>query len=270
MALSIAEAKKAAQAKGTPAKKAPAKKAPAKKAPGKAVAVKKDTGDFTKARATSHTAKIKASHENTVKLITEAYNGRIWLALGYNSWDKYREGEFGDAPLRLNPVDRKAAVVKMIEEANMSSRAIATMTGTSQMTAARDAAEARDQLKQNGSVPSPAERSDAGEDGAVIDAEVVDDPNATTEPEPEGGKVIGLDGKTRSAEGSKTPTVINIVSVARSIATDLEKVRVRLGALYDRDDYEENSVQVDKVLQQAIDDFAAEVGDRLPELEPAE
>ena len=116
------------------------------KAPGKAVAVVTPTEKslFTKAKATAITKRIGQGIEDTLKLITQAYEGRIWLALGHKSWDEWREKEFGGTyPLALPVVQRKAAVAKLATQAGMSTRAIAAVTGTSQRTAANDAAEGR-------------------------------------------------------------------------------------------------------------------------------
>ena len=74
-------------------------------------------------------------HERNVK----AFQGRAWVALGYESWDSYCDAEFDGGRLQL-PREQRREVVASLAEAGMSTRAIAAATGMSHMTAARDLA----------------------------------------------------------------------------------------------------------------------------------
>lgn len=253
MAGSIAAMKNAAKGAETTGeaqpKPEPKKRTPGKKPPGKAVAkaapAKVDKGDFTPAKAKAHVEKIKKAANSTVDLLHEAWQGRIWLASGLKSWDAWIDQEFKDGfPLAL-PREKRKPTVQNLSERGWSTRAIAAVTGTSQKTADRDV---REGLSQNDSVAT---------DDNIIDAEVVDTPESE-----EPRTVTGLDGKERAgatATSQQEPALVNIVSAAKNLKKKLEAVTFELGELYDRDDYEENQIAVDKVLQQPFDDFVEQV-----------
>ena len=69
--------------------------------------------------------------------VVKAYLGRVWLALGYESWADYIKGEFHHAPLYL-PRDERQAVVALLRGQGMSTRAIAPAVGADQATVSRD------------------------------------------------------------------------------------------------------------------------------------
>lgn len=71
-------------------------------------------------------------------LIAEAYNNRVWLALGYDTWDDYVAAEFGVAQVRLERDQRQELVVSL-RSAGMSTRAIGSALGVDQSTVVRDA-----------------------------------------------------------------------------------------------------------------------------------
>lgn len=255
-------------------KTAAAKKAPAKKAPGKAVAKvtkPEEKSEFTPAKAKAHTEKIKKSATSTFDMIVEAYKGRIWLALDHKSWDEYCDKEFEGVPLALPREKKKQAIQALRSEGKMSTRAIAAATGTSQSTVSRNITD-----------PAPTESNGSVASGNVIDVEAEEVPDGTEEfvsgtGEPEPQTVVGTDGREMNVSNiGKQPAVVNIVSAARTIAKDLEAVRIRLDSLLSRDDYEENSVAVQGTLETAVgdfidtlvDDFADLISERLPETEP--
>lgn len=71
-------------------------------------------------------------------LIVQAYQGRAWTALGYESWDSYCAGEFGDARMvRLDREQRREIVADM-RQAGMSTPAISSATGIPQSTVYSD------------------------------------------------------------------------------------------------------------------------------------
>lgn len=243
-------------------KRAP-RKATAKRTVGKAVAVsanaKVDKGDFTLAQAKKVTTQLQSKSADLVGLIVKAHEARIWLAYGHKTWNDYLDSEFPDGPPLLVPKGTRASVVKQLASAGMSERAIGAATGQSKSQAHRDVTDAL--LPQNGAVDAEPQ---IGDDGEIIDAEIIPGEDA----EPVTREVNRLDGGTQTV--TVTPAkpknaVINVVSAAKNVAKALEKVTYDLGALYDRDDYEENQEDVDAVLQQSIDDFATLVGSRLPE-----
>lgn len=73
---------------------------------------------------------------NTVAL---AYRKRVWVPLGYDSWDAYCDGEL-DGRIAV-PREDRAEVVQSLRDAGLSTRAIAAAAGTSEATVRRDLAE---------------------------------------------------------------------------------------------------------------------------------
>lgn len=92
---------------------------------------------LSEAQARQLTDRIKVAVEGTWLLIQEAYISRAWATLGYDSWDAYCTAEFGSARLRLPREDRQE-VVASLRESGLSTRAIASATGISQMQVSRD------------------------------------------------------------------------------------------------------------------------------------
>lgn len=62
--------------------------------------------------------------------VVVAYFGRVWIAMGYPSWDDYIHGEFKSAPLALPREDRRVQVASLRQQ-GLSMPAIASVTGTS-------------------------------------------------------------------------------------------------------------------------------------------
>ena len=96
-------------------------------------------GDLSRSEARDVTDKIRGSVEVVWRLVVLAYNGRAWLALGYESWDDYCAHEFGATRLRL-PYEERQDVVASLREQGLSTRAIAAATGMGQRTVVRDLA----------------------------------------------------------------------------------------------------------------------------------
>ena len=69
--------------------------------------------------------------------ISEAYTGRAWIPLGYDSWDDLCSAEFG-MQLRL-PVPERRALVADLRSEGMSTRAIGSALGIDAETVRRDA-----------------------------------------------------------------------------------------------------------------------------------
>jgi DNA-binding NarL/FixJ family response regulator len=80
--------------------------------------------------ARSLTDRIKVGVEAVWELVSTAYQGRAWAALGYSSWDDYCTREFGSARIRL-PREERQEVVASLRESGLSIRAIAAATGAS-------------------------------------------------------------------------------------------------------------------------------------------
>ena len=90
---------------------------------------------FDEARAL--TDRIKVNLGVTWELVTEAYLGRAWAALGYTSWGAYCAGELDLRHLRL-PRDKRMEGVAALYASGMSLRAVAEATGYSRETIRQD------------------------------------------------------------------------------------------------------------------------------------
>ena len=95
------------------------------------------------------TDKIRGSMGDLMELIGRAWIGRVWLALGYQSWADYIKGEFDRAPLHL-PRDERRAVAALLRGQGMSTRAIGAAAGVDQKTVVNDLA-----TEENSSVVPP-------------------------------------------------------------------------------------------------------------------
>lgn len=132
--------------------------------------------------------------------IVKAYQGRAWLALGYDSWDSYCDAEFDGCRLRLPREDRREVVASLAEQ-GMSTRAIAAATGINRETVRQELAgdnflppAPRQPPVPTGDdepVGTPLESNphDSGSvvDDDIVDAEIVEFPR---------NRIIGLDGKS--------------------------------------------------------------------------
>jgi hypothetical protein len=140
--------------------------------------------DLDAREAGAITERIKSAMGDLMVLVVKAWQGRVWIALGYQSWEDYIKGEFSHAPLSL-PRDERRAVGKLLRGEGMSTRAIAPPLGVSQRTVSND--------QKAGQNYAPA-------DEAVIDAEVIE--SAATEQncsvEDERVPIICLDARVRN------------------------------------------------------------------------
>ncbi len=82
------------------------------------------------------TEKITSALEVAWDLVERAYNQRVWVALGYTSWDSYCASEFGAARLRV-PREEQSDVVASLRQAGLSTRGIAAATGMSKSSVSR-------------------------------------------------------------------------------------------------------------------------------------
>jgi hypothetical protein len=95
--------------------------------------------DLNAKQARAITERINCAMGDLMGEVAKAWIGRVWLALGYESWAAYIKGEFTHAPLSL-PRDERQAVVALLRGQGMSTRAIGPATGTSHQTVADDLA----------------------------------------------------------------------------------------------------------------------------------
>jgi hypothetical protein len=93
----------------------------------------------SKREAEDRAERIRTALSVSWDLIKDAWKAFDWQALGYASWDAYCDGEFGTSRIRL-PREERREVVSSMREIGMSTRAIASATGMSPRTAAREVA----------------------------------------------------------------------------------------------------------------------------------
>lgn len=94
------------------------------------------TTDLDADQAREITDKINGHLAGLWTLVVAAWTGRVWLALGYGSWDAWCEGEIKTGHLRI-PGEERVEVVGTLRQAGMSTRAIASATGMSKDTVNR-------------------------------------------------------------------------------------------------------------------------------------
>jgi len=75
------------------------------------------------------TDQIKTAAADLWSLVTRAYQGQAWKALGFDSWDAYMEDLKRDVPLAL-PREKRKETVCSLRDHGLSMRAIASATGT--------------------------------------------------------------------------------------------------------------------------------------------
>ncbi len=93
----------------------------------------------TAAEARALTEQIRTRAVDLLELIGRAYTTRVWVALDYGSWDEYVARELDSTQLRL-PREKRTQVIGSLRDLGMPLRAIASATGTSRGTVARDLA----------------------------------------------------------------------------------------------------------------------------------
>lgn len=89
------------------------------------------------------TQKLRDSLTGIQEMMIEAFRKKVWLSLGYESWNEYVAGEFAD--LKLGPPkEERAGVLAGYYQAGMSTRAIAAATGLSKDTVSRTLKQAKE------------------------------------------------------------------------------------------------------------------------------
>ncbi|MFW0120215.1 helix-turn-helix domain-containing protein [Rothia sp. P5764] len=101
-----------------------------------------DVADKAEARAL--TQRIRSTLIDAQQLVIEAFEKKVWIALGYKSWNAYVTYEF--TGLELNPPkEERVAAIAQYTTAGMSTRAISAVMGVHHATVARGVAEAQEQ-----------------------------------------------------------------------------------------------------------------------------
>jgi hypothetical protein len=113
--------------------------------------------EMTKAEAEKITDEIRAGLQDwyaltdrVTQLALTAYKGQAFTALGYQSWNDYAAAQFGD--LELPRTTQAAINAALINTGQISARSAAAISGTSDKTAAADAAKAQGATAESSAV----------------------------------------------------------------------------------------------------------------------
>lgn len=206
--------------------------------------------------------RVSTAWSDLAERVTEAYERRADLALGYGSWAEYAEAE-------LRPPSQLAAEVRrelvgLLSARGMSVRAIAPTLGVTKSQVSRDGTPAQD--RTDWTPEDHAEQDDLDATDDLIDfatGEVLTDQRGGTEPpspvtdveEQETGPqqppaprpaTIGLDGKTYPRPAA-SPRRRSIVDAARDAASDLHRAAEKVERIFADDRYPKNREQVAEV-----------------------
>lgn len=144
--------------------------------------------DLDAAAARELTAEIQRGMAGLQGKIIDAYRGRVWIPLGYASWDAWCDGELSGARPAL-PREERREVVADLSEAGLSQRSISAAIGASRSTIQEDLAQV-DRNRPGGMSALP----DTDTHGGALFQEPV-------APRP----VTGADGKTYQAKSKPGP-----------------------------------------------------------------
>ena len=206
---------------------------------------------------------INGQVEKLADLVRQAYEGRAWATLGYDSWQAYVEAEI--PRVRLDRVERRELVADLAD-AGMSTRAIAPVVGADQSTVTRD-------LATRDANASPEPRQVTGIDGKTYTAA----PRTTPVEEPQ-GEVDDDEDVVEAELVEPAPTPVQppaprrrpITDVARDAGWDLHRAVERVERVINDDRFRANKGTVTALLrghlEYAIRTCQALV-EQLPELE---
>lgn len=168
--------------------------------------------ELSAGQARELTDRIKLAVEATWELIKEAYQSRAWKSLGYSSWDDYCTREFGTSRIKL-PREERQEVVSSMREIGMSTRAIASATGSDRKTIMKDV---RDVQVVHFGPPEPAPV--VGTDGKTYV------PKPRPEPETPEWEEVGTIPQSR-LKGITRPTATAIPQSELDELNEVEEVR---------------------------------------------
>lgn len=139
------------------------------------------------ARLWERAAEIAVDQEDLADVVGMAYRHRVWIPLGYDSWEELAEAEFKGAYV-AKEIDRRRERVQALVAEGLTSRAVGVVLGISHQTVQRDALA----TGPNGPVAKPAAVGPSAPASAtVVDGAV----SSATLPAP--SRMQGLDGKER-------------------------------------------------------------------------
>jgi transposase-like protein len=206
-------------------------------------------GQCSESRARHITEQLRQSLTISANLLMEAYEARVWVTLGYDSWQDYTNAELGEVRLRLPREDRREVVASMTE-AGMSARAISSALGVSKNTVTED----RAQVSQSGTPDEPVDAEIVGDEPddlgdriarelAASDEHYAEQATHSVGREP--AAVLGTDGKTYPVTPKPAVQRRRALPQAFWEAThDLTKQVEKVVRLTDDDRFPQNAEQV--------------------------
>lgn len=205
------------------------------------IAATEDAVDLTADEAEQITSRIRQwANAFPVEDVVRAFRGRIWVALAYDSWAEWCECELGGLKL---PVPQRREIVAELASAGMSNRAIADAVDVDHKTVGNDlsatgenspvdrkslGADGRERSHPRPSTEPQIPETDSGSE--VIDAEIVDPPQARPAPKP----------SSKPAEPRRRP----LTDSAREIGLDLKNLTARMEKLLADDRFARNKGEV--------------------------
>ncbi|WP_261623243.1 hypothetical protein [Nesterenkonia marinintestina] len=138
------------------------------------------TSTFSVASAREFTDEMKSDYASLQERVAAAWQGRIWIALGYEDWQSYLDTEFSGIGLRP-PKELEEQVLSELRAAGMSTRGIAAATEMSQKTVSRrlgstESDDSVDRIVGLDGKDRPARRAPGLSDHEeIVDAEIVED-----------------------------------------------------------------------------------------------
>lgn len=148
--------------------------------------------------------RVSTAWADLAERISDAYQRRADLALGYDSWAEYAEAEL--RPSHELAADIRRELVALLGAQGMSTRAIAPTVGVAQMTVVRDSAQVKHSVSPGQKLAESIEAINAiiHQDDDLIDAETGEVLSVTRQQPP--ASVTGLDGKTYTRPSPQAPT----------------------------------------------------------------
>ncbi len=183
--------------------------------------------------------RVAHSWADLAERITEAYQRRADLALGYDSWAEYAAAEL--RPSEGLAADVRRQLVGMLTNHGMSTRAIAPVVGVQHSAVAKD-------IRRAG--VSDGHTSPAAEHVDTVTGEIVTEHTAAAQwaermrTYVETPKVTGLDGKTYTRPEPRTPARRPLVDSADDAGWELRRATEKLVRIVKDDRYQKNSDEV--------------------------
>lgn len=189
--------------------------------------------------------RVSTAWADLAERITEAYQRRADLALGYGSWAEYAEAEL--KPSEGLAADVRRQLVGMLSAQGMSTRAIAPTVGVSQQAVVKALRHPDVTTKLS---PAEPESLDEYRGRVLADAEATGKVIKLTGPEsvadPTPAKVVGLDGKayTRPEPKAQASRRRPLVDTASDVGWELRRAVERAERVLGDDRYPNNKDEV--------------------------